>query len=1065
MRCPACPGEPPPGAAFCPRCGARCAPAAATPEERRVVTVVFCDLVGSTGLSTRLDPEDLRAVTLRYFAAMREQLEAHGGTVEKYIGDAVMSVFGVPVRHEDDARRALAAALGMTEALAGLNAELARDFGIDLAVRIGVNTGEVIAVTDPSARQALVSGEVVNVAARLEQAAGAGEILIGPATADAAGPAAVTTDAGTRTLRGTAGPITPRRLLRLRDDDPELTRRFDTPFVGRAGDLGELTMLGARLAADGHARLATVHGEAGLGKTRLLREWLRRTPPGRRPLYGVGRCRPYGETGSLLPLGVALRQVLDQLGDTPQQALADVPERDRGSSAAAWELLRGGLLADGSPSPSLPDTGRALICLLTALTRPTAGHRPVLLVLDDLQWAADPLLDLVGRLLEELSDAPLGIVCAARPALLERRPSWGGGLPRAAALTLTGLRRAEAAELAAALGTAEVTAHQPGEVEQAVARAEGNPLYLEHLLATPAAPAAPAAISSRNPAPGPGEAPPPTVQAVLGARVDALPAGERALLQLAAVLGREFRREALAALAAAEPAAPGPEELAEALRGLLGRRLLEPVRRTLEGSEELRFASGLVRETVYLALAKSVRARHHERAAAALAAGASGAAAEAAVGGHLERAYRCRAELGGDRPHCEQLREQAAEALHRAGVHALSRADLPWAQELLTRARALRPGSARVARRLAEVRAARGAADEARELLIEAHAAAAGSDPVTAAHAELGLAVLDARPGTIAAAARRTLPVFTAAGDDEGIARAGVRTAHERQRQGRHGEAEALLRRALDHARRADAEPERAMALGALGISLWRGPLPVPRALERCRRLRAEHGAGRPVVRATLGCPSAVLLALAGEAEKASATLEEAGRLARELGYAEAGVFVPLFGAELAAALGRWDEAVPLLDAAARAAGGPEALPDLTRDRARALLELGDPAPALALSDAPPGPRQPPHPPAEAADVAGLRARALALTDPDGARAEARALAGRALAAAESTDSPLVRARTALDLAHTLASLGERDRARTAAGAAVRHHRAKGDVAGAARAAGLLARLDAGGGR
>lgn len=1021
--CPQCPEPPPDGAAFCPRCGTPCVSAAgsATAEERRVVTLVFCDLVGSTALSGRLDPETLRAVILRYFALMRARIEEHGGTVEKFIGDAVMAVFGVPARHEDDAHRALAAALSMVTGLDGLNAELEREHGVRLAVRIGVNTGEVVVSADPGARQALVSGEVVNIAARLEQHAGTGEILIGPATLRAAGRSAVTEPAGALSLKGVGAPVPAHRLLALHEDDPERVRRFDTPFIGRAQELAELRLLLRKLEADPRSHLVTVYGEAGLGKTRLLREWLRDCP-----VYGEGRCRPYGETGTLAPLAEAVRQVLAAVGE--DAGLAGLPAQERTEARQALRLLRGGLLADGTPSPSEDDTLMALACLLDGLSR----ERPVVLVLDDCHWASAPLLDLTGRLLDELDRAPVALVCAARPELLETHPGWGSGRMRSASLMLTPLTREESAALAAEL--VEVAAHRQSVLEGALDRAEGNPLYLEHLTAM-------AAECDDLPL---------TVHALLGARIDALPPEERTLLQLAAVLGREFGRADLTELAGAED--PGPPESATGLlRGLVRRRLIEAGGRTLATSSVLRFGSALVQETAYRGMAKKVRARHHEGAARVLVRHEAG---DAAVGTHLARAHRLLTELGLRDDGTDALRARAAGLLTRAGAAALARSDLLWADDLLTQGLDLaapgEPAAAEAARRLGETKVARGEPARGRELLAGAlDTAEQAGDRLGAAHARLALTALDPRHGSAAEVAESAIGLFTAAGDDQGIARACVRIAQDRQRRGRHAEAEALLGRALDHAGRADAEPERALALGALGISLWRGPAPVAQAVARCEELLAAHGAGRPTVRATLACPLAVLLALQGRHDEAHERLAEAARLAGGLGYAESALFVPLFAAEVEALTGTPGRRLDLLDEAARAGrelGATGALPGIARERARILLDRGEPAEALALPD----PQEAGLPPAESADANGLRARALALA---GDPAAARACAGRATEAAEDTDSPVVRGTAALDLAHTLRTLDRPGDAAREARTARRHFAAKGHRPGADRAA------------
>lgn len=1022
LRCPHCPDPPPDGAAFCPRCGTACVAAAGSgaAEERRVVTVIFCDLVGSTALSGRLDPETLRTVTLRYFALMRTRIEEHGGTVEKFIGDAVMAVFGVPARHEDDAHRALAAARGMVTGLDGLNAELEQEHGVRLAVRIGVNTGEVVVSVDPAARQTLVSGEVVNIGARLEQHAGPGEILIGPATLRAAGPSAVTESAGPLSLKGVDAPVPAHRLVALHEDEPERVRRFDTPFIGREQELAELRLLLRKLTADPRSHLVTVYGEAGLGKTRLLREWLRGCPA-----YGAGRCRPYGETGTLSPLAEAVRQVLAAVGE--DAGLAGLPVHERREAEQALRLLRAGLLADGTPSPSADDTLMALACLLDGLSR----ERPVVLVLDDCHWASGPLLDMADRLLDELDRSAVALVCAARPELLETHPGWGSGRMRSAALMLTPLTPEEAAALAGEL--VEVAAHRQGVLEGALDRAEGNPLYLEHLMAM-------AAECDDLPL---------TVHALLGARIDALPPEERTLLQLAAVLGREFRRGDLTELATAEHSGPA-ESAAGPLRGLIRRRLIEPGGRAPAARSVLRFGSGLVQETAYRGMAKKVRARRHEHAARVLVRHEAG---DAAVGTHLARAHRLLTELGTRDDGTDVLRARAAGLLTRAGTAALARSDLPWADDLLTQALDLAaPGgpAAEAARRLGETKVARGEPVRGRELLAGAlDTAERTGDPLGAAHARLALTALDPRHGSAAEVAEAALEPFTAAGDDQGIARACVRIAQDRQRRGRHAEAEALLSRALEHAGRADAEPERALALGAVGISLWRGPTPVVRAVARCEELLAAHGAGRPTVRTTLACPLAVLLALQGRHDEAHERLAEAARLADGLGYAESALFVPLFAAEVEALTGTADRRLALLDEAARAGrelGATGALPGIDRERARILLDRGDPAQALALPD----PQVAGLPPAESADADGLRARALALTgEPDAARV----CADRATAAAGDTDSPVVRGTAALDRAHTLRTLARHGEAAREAHTAQRHFAAKGHLLGADRAA------------
>ncbi|MEU9317914.1 adenylate/guanylate cyclase domain-containing protein [Streptomyces sp. NPDC048295] len=1066
MNCTSCRHELPAAARFCPSCGTPCpSPVAAAPEdERKLVTAVFCDLVGSTALSGLLDPETLRTVTLRYFAVMSERIEAHGGTPEKFIGDAVMAVFGVPVMREDDARRALAAALGMREALAELNTELETTLGIRLDIRIGVNTGQVVASSDASTRQALISGETVNVAARLEQNAAAGEILIGPQTLEAAGPTVVVQETGPLRLKGKTDSVHAYRLIALGADDPELLRRFDVPFIGRATELAALDEALERTVRGAGPGLVRLVGDAGTGKTRLAREWLTGLGGPGRPAVGTGRCRSYGDHGTLAPLADAVREVLGS--PVAREALDGASGRDGASVADARALLRGGLLHDGTPNAPFEDMCAALI---TVLSR-TAGRRPVLLVLDDWHWAEPLLVRAVNRLAGPLGRAGGLIVCPGRPdGPPDAAPDAGG----ARILPLTGLPREEAALLARELtrtgtGTApECTAPSAPDAydRDLYDRAEGNPLYLEQLL-VPAGPAPGGAQPVR------GAALPPTLQALLGARIGALERAERTTLDLAAVVGRDFTARELVRLTraaretegaartapAARTGASAPDDdrgrVARALARLCGRRLVETAPGGEPGAGRHRFSSGLVQEVAYASLSKRAKAERHAWASELPSVTAAG---EAAVGGHLERAYRYRTELGLADDRAAALRVRAAAALGAAGAQALARSDLHWAQGLLERAADLHPAgdpaAAPVLRRLGEVRLALGRSEEGERLLRQV--LVIGTAPVEAAHARLALAVLDPASASVSATARSVLPLFESAGDWVGQARARLRLAQRLQLAGRHEEADRDLTLALDHAVRAEAEPERAAALGAIGISLWRGPEPVPVAVTRCRDLLAAHGAGRPAVRTTLNCPLAVLHALHGRADRAGECLAEAERLAEELGYAEAAVFLPVFRATVEALLGRTGPALELLVGADRAAerGGARSMrPAIALEAARLLLDDGRPDGAGRWLDGVDASRSLPH--ADRVDLAGLRARLAA-----GAGDAEAALrhADRAVRDSLLTDSPLVRATAALDRARTLALLGDAAGAAAAAREAREGFAEKGHLPGERWAARLAA--------
>ncbi|MFG1983793.1 adenylate/guanylate cyclase domain-containing protein [Streptomyces albidoflavus] len=1023
MTCSACHRALPADARFCPACGTPAAPGAERPvpaaapvlplpeDKRKPVTVLFCDMVGSTALSGALDPETLRTVTLRWFGLMSAEIEARGGTPEKFIGDAVMAVFGVPHVHEDDARRALAAALGIREALERFNAELEQSLGLRIGIRIGVNTGQVVAGSDATARQALVSGETVNVAARLEQNAGPGEILIGPQTLSAAGPTVSVEEAGPLALKGKADRVPAYRLLALGADDPELLRRFDVAFVGRRAELARLAE--EAQATRSGARLLHLTGEAGTGKTRLVREWRGRADGSGRSVHGAGRCRDYGDHGSLAPLAEAVRTVL---AEAPPSA--DGPQDD-----AALGVLAAGLLDDGTPNVPLEEMCAALAAVLARAARTC---RPVLL-LDDWHWAPPLLVRAVELLHSRLAEAPVLIVCVGRP---------GGAAPPAAAipLRLEGLDREESARLAA-----ELTGAPDAPVAaRLLDRAEGNPLYLEQLL-LPADDSTPAL---------PGDELPPTLQALLGARIGALNPAERFVLDIACVVGREFDPVELARLAATAPGATAPPDGEEpptvlpVLQRLRRRRLVEPV--GTGPRSPYRFAGGLVQEVAYASLSKRAKAERHEQASRLPSVTTAG---DAAVGGHLERACRLRAALGLVDDRTALLRARAATVLGRAGAQAVARSDLTWADSLLGRSVELAepdaPGAVTALRRLGEVRVALGRTEEGAALL--RRVMTEGAAPVEAAHARLALAVQD--PGAaLASVARAVLPVFEAAGDRVGQARARLRLGQQRQSTGRHEEADRELVRALDQAVAAGAEPERAAALGAVGVSLWRGPEPVAAAIHRCRALLTAHGGGRPTVGVTLNCPLAVLLALDDRPGEAHAALAEAARLAAELAYAEAGVFLPVFRATVTALAGRRAEALRLLadaDAEAERLGAGGMRVAIALEAGRLLLDEG--RVREAAERLLPATRADALARADTVDLAGLRARLAAA---EGRGEEALAAADEAVATAALSDSPLLRATAALDRARVLASLGAPARADAEARRAEEHFSDKGHLPG-----------------
>jgi class 3 adenylate cyclase/predicted ATPase len=595
-------------------------------ERRRIVTIVFTDVTGSTRLGEELDAEALRSVMERYFTEMRTILERHGGTVEKFIGDAIMAAFGIPVAHEDDPLRAVRAAVEMRARLSELNEEFARERGVTLAVRTGINTGEVVA-GDSTAGHFYASGDPVNVAARLEQAAQQDEILLGEQTYRLVQDAVEAEALKPLVLKGKADAIPAYRLLGVFEGAPALARRFDTPFVGREQELRRLVECFERAIGERTPVLVTVLGPAGIGKTRLAAELTAEVQE--RATVLPGRCLPYGEGITFWPLEEIVRSLPERPADVPDPEQAGTIEE----AFLAYRKLFGAL----------------------------AQERPLTLVLEDIHWAEPTLLDLIEHMVEWTEDAPLLIVCLARPEYLDERPGWPG-----ARLELESLPEEESERIVSTLAPNLDAAART----RAAEAAEGNPLFLEQLLAL--------AAEDGDELPLPH-----TIQALLAARLDRLEADERALLDAAAVVGKEFWRGALVDLS------PPGTEVSALLQRLMRKRLIGRERSALRGEDAFRFAHILVRDAAYGAIAKEARADLHERFADWLE--QSESPYDEIVGYHLEQAYRLRADLGPVDEAGRALAMRATEQLATAGYRAWARGDVPATINLFTRASEICP--------------------------------------------------------------------------------------------------------------------------------------------------------------------------------------------------------------------------------------------------------------------------------------------------------------------------------------------------------------------------------------
>jgi class 3 adenylate cyclase/tetratricopeptide (TPR) repeat protein len=681
--CPQCGEENSDRARFCEACGTPLSSeGAAAPEVRKTVTVLFSDVAGSTSLGERLDPESVRRLMGRYFEAMREVLEHHGGTVEKFIGDAIMAVFGIPRLHEDDALRAVRAATEMRERLVRLNEDLRGDIGVEIVARTGVYTGEVVA-GDPGRGQTLVTGDAVNTAARLEQAAGAGEVWIGEPTYRLVRDAVVAEPIDPVDAKGKAEPVPAYRLEEVIVGAEAHARRLDAPMVGRDTELRTILEAFERSAADRTCRLVTVLGEAGVGKSRLVLEALGAI--GDRAIVLRGRCLPYGEGITYWPVAEAVRRVA---------AISEehAPEEARRRIAALLEgVERSDRIVDGvAELIGLGEGARTAEEGFWAVRRFFEGlarTQPLVLVFDDIHWGEETFLDLLGYVVEWTSGVPVLVICLARKELLDRRPGWAAS----EVVALASLGDAECESLLGSLlGTEEV----PRAVTEAIAgTAEGNPLFVEELLAMLIDDGLLVRDDGRwSPTPGLIDlAVPPTVQALLAARLDHLDRRERRILECAAVVGEVFEWSAVAELVPAELRS----DLGGNLMSLVRKEVIRPAPSDVSDEDAFRFRHLLIRDAAYEGMAKETRAELHERFARWLERLEPERLPEmqGIVGYHLERAFRYREELGGA---SSELGREAAHHLGESGKRALARADMPAAANLLERAVRLLPADDRV---------------------------------------------------------------------------------------------------------------------------------------------------------------------------------------------------------------------------------------------------------------------------------------------------------------------------------------------------------------------------------
>jgi len=1055
--CPNCGEENPPRFRLCGFCGTALVVELPAQERRKTVTVFFSDLKGSTNLGEALDSESLREVMIRYFDEMRAILEHHGGRVEKYIGDAIMAVFGLPVVHEDDALRAVRAALATKEALAGLNAELQERWGVQLQNRTGVNTGEVVA-GDPTAGQRLVTGDAVNVAARLEQAAPALEILVGEPTYRLVRHAVEVERVEPLALKGKSEPVPAYRLVAVRDAEG-VARDHERPLVGRDEELAHLRAAVAGATTTRSLRLVTILAPAGVGKSRLIEE-LARTIEGE-ALLVRGRCLPYGRGITFWPLVEIVRNaaaVRDE--DSPEQARSKLAELVGADGEGVTERVAAAIGISPAQFPI-----EELFWAVRKLFERLAARRPLVVVFEDIHWAETTFLDLVEQLTESL-DAPVLLVCASRPELLELRPGWD---ERGDVIELRPLSDDESGRVIEnLLGGTRVP-------EQARARivhaAEGNPLFVEQLLSMLVDDGLLKEVDGRWTCEQDLSdlAIPPTINALLSARLDLLSTEERAVIEPAAVIGLAFERAPLAALVEQ----PLHAKLSDHLSALAEKRLILAEDAT-DGEARFRFHHILIRDAAYQGLLKRARASLHERFAdwgeKVNRERGRQAEYEEILGYHLEQAHVYLSELGPLDEHGRMLGSRAAIYLSSAGRRSFARADMAAAANLLRRAAALLPetdaGRIDLLPDLGEAMMETGEFAWAQVFLDEAVAAAAAlGDARLEANAILTRLLvrhhttddLESLREEVAREARRVIPILEQEEAHAELAKAWRLLGFVHGSVCHYGEAAEAVQRAVEHARLAGDVRQEARTASAYTVAALHGPTPVPEAIARCEKLLAQGLANRQAEASVLRT-LAQLRAMQGDFAEARDLYHRARRLARELGFTVLGAATSVYSgaveilatnpvraeSELRAA---YDELTTM--------GEKYFLPPVTGLLARAVYEQGRDGDATQLA-------QEARELAAAEDVEaqalwrGVRARVLAA---QGNHDEAEELAREAVELLRATDAPVKQADALMDLAEVLVKSGQFRAARAVVEESQLLYRAKQNTVSEERARAVLADL------
>jgi class 3 adenylate cyclase/tetratricopeptide (TPR) repeat protein len=820
----------------------------------KTVTVLFSDVVDSTRLGDQRDIELSNLVLSRFYDEARRVIERYEGRVEKFIGDAVVGIFGVPSLHEDDALRTVRAAIELRAALVGLNGELERDHDVHVRIRTAVNTGTVV-VTEPGAggSQPTVLGDAINVASRLQHEAEPDEILIGDATYRLVRDDVTAEPVQPLRLRGKRQPVTAWRLGSFEAATRHRSRRFAAPMVGRDDDLDAVRAFFERATSQRSCHLVMVLGEAGVGKTRLVEELERRIE--QRAAVRRGRCRPYGEGITFEPIAEVIRSaagVQEGSSLTESDARLAVLIDDPRVVSQVTRLL--GLRQGGSEPEDLHWALRRVLELL-------AARHPLVVVIEDLHHAQPALLELIEDITDRSRDAPILLVCLARPEFLDRHPSWRS--PRnAMRLDLRPLAKPQAEELVGhLLGQGSV---DPAVRASIADRGEGNPLFTEEWIADLTEAGTLRLVDDRwivTGDPAAVRTTPPRIEAIVTARLDRLVPEERAVIERAAVIGKPFRVAEVAALltSAGRPVAATLEDLAR--KDLLA---YESVARSPggDGDETFNFRHMRIRDAAYQAIPKEQRALLHSSYADWLENIEGNYASHSAglIGRHMEAAHRYQTELGRHDEATRALARRAGQHLAAAGHRSLRGRDLPASvAELLDSAVRLLVDNDAIRREalldLADALREAGAHQRAIDVYDRAlEAATAAADEVRAMRAKLGRLEVgyESEPERILhegpAVTSRGLEVFEEAGDDLSLANTWRLRAFIDAALGRSTAAREAAEHAMDLARRVGDERFEARVMRLYCFILDWGPTPVEEVAERTRRAlewaraRATHG-------------------------------------------------------------------------------------------------------------------------------------------------------------------------------------------------------------------------------